>query len=90
MLTDAERAVLSEWLDRAGDGPPTPVASLPALTETADIPDNPSELSALSPSGGKQRRSQLSSRTAIKPTQSRCVDRYAFSDREPPGRRSRL
>ncbi|MCT9934601.1 TetR/AcrR family transcriptional regulator [Planotetraspora sp. A-T 1434] len=27
MLTDAERALLSEWLDRAGDGPTTPGAS---------------------------------------------------------------
>lgn len=27
MLTDAERALLSEWLDRAGDSPTTPVAS---------------------------------------------------------------
>jgi hypothetical protein len=28
MLTDAERALLSEWLIRAGDGPTTPVASV--------------------------------------------------------------
>jgi AcrR family transcriptional regulator len=27
MLTDAERALLSQWLDRAGDGPTTPGAS---------------------------------------------------------------
>ncbi|WP_406311841.1 TetR/AcrR family transcriptional regulator [Streptosporangium sp. NBC_01639] len=27
MLTDAERALLSEWLDRVGDGPTTPGAS---------------------------------------------------------------
>jgi AcrR family transcriptional regulator len=27
VLTDAERALLSEWLDRAGDGPTTPGAS---------------------------------------------------------------
>jgi hypothetical protein len=27
MLTDAESALLSEWLDRAGDGPTTPGAS---------------------------------------------------------------
>ncbi|MPZ81492.1 MAG: hypothetical protein GEV28_14250 [Actinophytocola sp.] len=34
ILTDAERALLSEWLDRTGDDPTTPAAP----TETAEHP----------------------------------------------------
>jgi hypothetical protein len=37
MLTDAERALLAEWLDRAGEAQPPPVLQ-PAPTENAEHP----------------------------------------------------